>query len=384
VTKAATTLCALTADGIFDGLSIKRGAALILLNDRVVEVVQRLALPGDMPLADLGGAVIAPGLVDVQVNGGGGVLFNAEPTPAGVRAIAQAHRGFGTTALLPTIITDSPAIMEQGIAAVAAARAAGVPGIVGIHLEGPFLDPVRKGAHPAEHVRQPVPADIERLIRLASRDPQDCGVVLVTLAPNIVAPADIERLARAGIIVSLGHADATSAEAVAALAAGARGFTHLYNAMSQLSHRAPGMVGAALASPAAYCGLIVDGHHVDPVAAQAAIMAKGSRRIVLISDAMPSAAGGPDRFQLQGRDVRRSGTRLTLGDGTLAGATITLADAVIAVQRDLGFDQLSALAMATRAPAEFLDAPSLGRIECGTAVNDLIVWSSPLAAPHGV
>lgn len=325
--------------------------------------------PAGLPVEVLPGGILSAGFVDIQVNGGGGVLLNESATPEGVAAIAGAHARHGTTGLLPTVISDVREITWAAVDAVRRARAAGSAGVLGIHIEGPFLDPVRRGAHPPDCIRTIDEDDIGRLAR-AARGPDRCGAVLLTLSPAHVPPAVIERLVAAGVTVSLGHSDATADQALAALAAGASGFTHLFNAMSQLGHRAPGMVGAALASPEAYSGLIADGYHVDPVAARVALAAKPASRVVLVSDAMPPAAGGPDRFMLQGREVRRRDGRLVLADGTLAGSNLTLDEAVRFAVTRLGVPVADALAMAGANPAAWVGlADRVGHVAPGQAAS---------------
>ncbi len=359
----------LTAERVFDGEIMRTDVAVVIEGARIVEVVAKPKLDSSVPLQDLGKGMLAPGFIDLQVNGGGGILLNATPTLEGVRAIAKAHRRFGTTGLLPTVITDAPKVMEAAATAVSQAIRQGMPGVLGIHIEGPFIDPARKGAHAEQFIRRAADRDEAWLKSL------DCGEVLVTLAPNCVAPDFIRELNDAGITVSLGHSDATAEQALAALEAGATGFTHLFNAMSQMTGRAPGMVGAALAHVGASCGIIADGHHVDPVALRAAIAAyaapqKQYSQIFFVSDAMPSAAGGPDRFTLQGRPAEVVAGRLQLADGTLAGANITMRDAVRYGIGQLELDLEQALAMASLRPAQYLGlGDKLGRLRHDQRAN---------------
>jgi N-acetylglucosamine-6-phosphate deacetylase len=353
------TRFALTANRVFDGERMLAETAVVIEEGRITSVGSRREIASGDILQDLGDGLLAPGFVDVQVNGGGGVLLNDTPTPAGVRAIAEAHARFGTVALLPTAITDRPEVTRAAASAVSAAIGDGVPGVLGIHIEGPFIDVSRKGAHALEFIRKPAQADIDWPCGLK------CGRVLVTVSPNQVLPDQIRQLAGAGVIVNLGHSDASCETAQAALAAGARGFTHLFNAMSQLTGREPGMVGAALAADA-HCGLIADGHHVHPAALRVAIAAKPRGRCHFISDAMPSAAGGPASFALQGRTVSVVNGRLQLVDGTLAGATITMLDAVRYGCGSLGLTLEESLRMASLYPAAFLNLDhELGRIVPG-------------------
>lgn len=342
------TRFALKGARLFDGERFHDDKAVVIADDRIEKTVPAAALDRGLAVTDLKGGVLAPGFIDAQVNGGGGALLNENPSVAVVRRMAEAFRVFGTTSMLPTVITDDPQITRQAAEAVAAARREGVPGIIGIHIEGPFLDPRRAGAHPPQHIRPITPEDIAWLKGL------DCGIVLLTVAPSHVAPETIRTLTEAGIIVSLGHSEATAKEAQTALAAGARGFTHLFNAMSQLQNREPGMVGAALTDPESYCGIIADGHHVHPLALEITLKTKPKGRLFLVTDAMPPAAGGPPRFELQGREVIARNGRLELDAGTLAGSILTMDEAVRFCVTVLGLELGETLRMASLYPAQFL------------------------------
>ena len=342
------TPTALTGARIFDGETIREGRAVILEGGRIAGVIAAESLDPAMSRQDLGGGLLAPGFIDAQVNGGGGALLNDAPTIGTVRRIAEAHRRFGTTGLLPTVITDAMDVIRAAAQAVHDARKAGMPGVLGIHIEGPFIDERRRGAHPPQHIRPITEDDIAWLSGL------DCGTVMLTLAPSTVSPDVVRRLAASGIIVSLGHAEATAEEALTTLDAGARGFTHLFNAMSPLGHRRPGMVGAALAHAESYCGIIADGHHVDPLALRVALNAKPNGRVYLVTDAMPPAADGPPHFTLQGRTVSIRNGRLELADGTLAGSILTMDAAVRYCVNTLDVPLAEALRMASLYPAAFL------------------------------
>jgi N-acetylglucosamine-6-phosphate deacetylase len=332
---------------MFDGERLGDDRALVIEGASIGALTKVEDRPRGGEQEDLGGGILAPGFIDWQINGGGGVLFNAEPTVEGIAAIAAAHRHGGVTAFLPTVVTDAPRVLTQAL--IAAREAQGrVPGALGIHVEGPFIDPKRKGVHPAQFIRPMKEDDVNALI--AGR----AGVMIVTLAPASVPLGFISRLAKAGIIVSLGHSDATAEEAQAVFDAGACAVTHLYNAMSQLSSRSPGVVGATLSDPRIICGLIADGEHAHALAYRAALAAKGPRGVALVSDAMPPAAGGPDIFELQGRRMTRVGNKLVAEDGTLAGAAITLRDAVDYLVNALRVPLADALTMATLTPARLL------------------------------
>jgi N-acetylglucosamine-6-phosphate deacetylase len=355
---------ALTGAMVFDGDSLREGLAVLVDGPLIADVVAETRVAGGARRHELAGGVLAPGFIDLQVNGGGGIQFNAEPTPKGIRQIAEAHRRHGTTALLPTVITDAPEVMKRAIGAIAEVRAEGLPAVLGIHVEGPFIDVKRKGAHDAKFIRVMTRADVDAL------SAAECGLMMLTVAPNCVDPQMIGQLADVGVIVSLGHAEASAEEAQAALSAGARAFTHLFNAMSQLEGRAPGMVGAALADRNCFCSIIADGHHVRDMALRAAIAAKSLDRLILISDAMASAAGGPDRFELQGRPVTRVEGRLQLDDGTLAGSNLTMEAAVRYCVKNLSVRLEDALRMASLNPATLIKREKhLGRIAPGYIAN---------------
>ncbi|GLR83386.1 N-acetylglucosamine-6-phosphate deacetylase [Bradyrhizobium iriomotense] len=343
---------------IFDGEHFLDDHAVVVEGGRIAAIVPHAERPHD-DVRDLGGGLLVPGFIDVQVNGGGGVLFNADPTPEGIARIATAHRGHGTVGLLPTLVTDTPQVTAAAIAATREARHL-TAATLGIHLEGPFLDPKRKGAHELRYIRDLGPGDLTTIVEA------NCGAVMLTLAPNRVRAESIAELARHGVLISLGHSDASYAEACAAVKAGARAFTHLFNAMSAPAGREPGMVGAALDLTDPFVGIIADGHHVHEANLRIAFAAKRHDRFMLITDAMPPAADGPDQFDLQGRRVTRLEGCLRLEDGTLAGSVLTMDEAVRYAVNVTRLDLADALAMASRVPATFLRRETeLGRIAPG-------------------
>ena len=357
---------------IFTGDTTLVGHALLLGDGRVVGMAPLQSLPHDTRMQRLDG-LLAPGFVDLQVNGGGGVLFNGDPTLDGLIAIAEAHAPYGTTALLPTFITDQRSAMEAAIAAVRAALTAGVPGIVGLHLEGPFISTARRGAHDPALIRPMDDADLALIL--------DSGIerLLLTVAPEIVSPARIEQLVRGGVVVSLGHSDADADTVAAAVDAGATGVTHLFNAMSPMTGRAPGMVGMALARGELWAGLIADLHHVDPTMMRLALAAKqGPGRLLLVSDAMPLAGSDDGEFLLNGRLVSRGEDgRLTLPDGTLAGSDLTMDRAVEHAIADLELPVEEALRMASLYPARLMRMEHThGRLEAGRAADLVLLDGS--------
>lgn len=344
---------------IFDGELFHHDSVVLVDNGLIEGILPFSQRPERAIKHDLGGGILTPGLIDWQVNGGGGVLFNEVPTVAGIRSILAAHRRDGTTECLITVITDSKKIMTEALNAAKAAVGF-VPGLLGIHIEGPFIDESKAGAHPLQFIRNMSGDDKDWLLRHKS------GTMVVTLAPNRVQPAYIRDLVKNDIIVSIGHSDATDLEAINAIELGASGVTHLFNAMSPLSHRMPGVAGVGLSDKRVICGLIADGHHVANTAIKVAFAARGAKGLALVSDAMPSAAGGPDNFKLQGRKVERIGTKLTLENGTLAGSGVTLLQSVRYLVNEIGIELADALEMATHTPARFLKVNrQYGRIAPG-------------------
>lgn len=342
------TAIAYTGARVFDGNSLRDGHALVVDGARVAAITPENALSPDIARQELPGGILAPGFIDLQVNGGGGVMFNAVPTIETLATIAATHARLGATTILPTLITDTPEVTRAAIAAVVEAFQQNFPGIAGLHLEGPHLCRARKGAHAGTLIRPMAAADEDMLIAAADR----LTVLKVTLAPEAVTPEQIGRLTDAGIIVSLGHSDCTVEGAEAAQIAGATCVTHLFNAMSQMTARAPGLVGAALSNGAFSAGLIADGIHVHPANMRAALAAKAKPGgIFLVSDAMAPAGSDITRFELNGREIQRANGRLTLADGTLAGADLDLATAIRNVHA-LGVDLAEALTMATSRPAQ--------------------------------
>jgi N-acetylglucosamine-6-phosphate deacetylase len=340
-------LLALTGGRLLTPRGIVDDHALLLAGARIGAIVPADAIPPGCRTEDLLGHLLAPGFIDVQVNGGGGVLFNDAPTVAGIEAIGRAHRAFGTTGFLPTLITDDLPVMDQAMRAVEAAIDAGVPGVLGIHLEGPYLAPARCGVHDKNKFRVLDEAGVALLTSLRR------GRTLVTLAPEAVPSALILRLTDAGVIVALGHTDAPYALVREALAHGATGFTHLFNAMSSLASRAPGAVGAALESDA-WCGLILDGHHVNPCVLRLALRTRPAERFILVTDAMPSVGADRKDFSLQGRPITVRGGICRDAAGTLAGSDLDMASAVRNAAGMLGLALPAACAMASANPAAFL------------------------------
>ncbi|HEX3349077.1 MAG TPA: N-acetylglucosamine-6-phosphate deacetylase [Acetobacteraceae bacterium] len=362
------------ATRIFDGLALRDGGTVLIDGATIRGIAADLAaattrLPDD--------AILAPGFIDLQVNGGGGVMFNDATDRDTLVRMSSAHARAGTTSIFPTLISGSRSAIAAAILAVR--KSADVSGVAGLHVEGPFIAPARRGIHPERAILALTPGDIELLT-------QDIGgPLMVTLAPDVVTDSDIAALARRGVIAFAGHSDASFERTRAALAAGVAGFTHLFNAMSPFAPRAPGVVGAALADTSARAGIIVDLHHVHPAAIEIAYAALGPSRLFLVSDAMATAGSDVDTFELYGTPIRLVDGRLTDAAGTLAGAHLTMAAAVRNAVAAANIPLADALRMATATPAAAAGLQDRGRIAPGLradlvaldgALDVISVWQS--------
>jgi N-acetylglucosamine-6-phosphate deacetylase len=362
---------ALAADHVFDGTALHEDCAVLVDGGDIVQLVRWADVPQNTAVHELpAGAWLVPGFIDVQVNGGGDVLFNDEPTPTGIAAIAAAHRRFGTTGLLPTLISDTPEKMRAARDAVAIAMKSN-PSVLGIHFEGPFLSADRPGVHDPRMLRRPGARDREWVT--GWRD----GVTLITLAPEAVPEGFIAALAQAGIKVSLGHSMATYRQTRAALAEGLTGFTHLFNAMRPLASREPGPIAAALEWENCWFGMIVDGVHVD--AAMLRLALRGRAHPMLVTDAMPPVGGRRATFVLCGCTIT-AGSSCTREDGTLAGTALDMATAVRNSVRLLGMPLTEALRAATAEPARFLGlAHRLGHLAPGCRADIVALDAKDIA-----
>jgi N-acetylglucosamine-6-phosphate deacetylase len=349
---------AVTAHRVFDGYQIREDAAVVIEESQIVAVVPRADLSATMPTRRVSDdLLLAPGFIDIQVNGGGDLLFNDDPTPRTIRTIIAAHRKFGTTALLPTLISDNPSKMAAAISATESLVGT-EPGVLGIHLEGPFLSPDKVGVHDPDAIRQPTMDD------LALITTQRRGATLVTLAPEQVSADFIAKLIAAGVRVALGHSMATYAQTCFAMAQGLTGFTHLFNAMRPLESREPGPIAAALENPNTWYSLIVDNVHVAPAMVRLAL--RGYGHPILVTDAMPPVGGISSTFALHGEPVELRDGRCATYDGRLAGAYLDMATAVRNCVRTLDVSLTDALRFASVHPAEFIGrSDTLGKIAPG-------------------
>ncbi|TKB44547.1 N-acetylglucosamine-6-phosphate deacetylase [Thalassotalea mangrovi] len=353
----------------FDGEVLQSNCLVEILNGRIVHTEE---ISGIDAQAEQIQGLMAPGLIDVQVNGGGGALLNVAPSLETLDIMFNAHAQYGTTAMLPTLITDDVSVLEATADVISAALAMKKPGIIGVHFEGPHLSVPKKGVHNASYIRPISDREMAVFCR------QDLGQVMVTLAPENVAPEDIERLVNCGVHVCLGHSNADFATVNQALQAGASGFTHLFNAMSAFQSREPGMVGAALLDDNSWCGLIVDGHHVHYDSARLAIKTKQPGKIILVTDAMSPVGTDEQSFDLLGARVLRDGDRLNATTGELAGSCLDMASAVRNTVQHLQIPREEALRMASLYPAQFLSIDKrYGHLKPG-ATADFVIFDDQL------
>ncbi|WP_168075037.1 N-acetylglucosamine-6-phosphate deacetylase [Caulobacter sp. SSI4214] len=357
-------LAALFNGRVLTDAGVVDGKAVLIRNGKIAGLVDTAQIPSEAERRDLDGGLLVPGYIDTQVNGGGGVLFNDSPTVEAIAAIGAAHRRYGTTGFLPTLISDDLSVVDQALRATEQAIAQGAPGVLGIHIEGPFLSPKRKGIHDADKFRV---IDDEALALLSSLK---IGKTLVTLAPERTTPEMIQRLASAGVRVAAGHTNALYKTMRQALDHGLTGVTHLFNAMSPLTSREPGVVGAVLENQTAWAGLIVDGRHVEPVTLRIALRTRPLNRFMLVTDAMPTVGMTDKSFDLQGRHIRVVDGVCVDDHGTLAGSDLDMASAVRNATRMLDLSLEEAVMMASAAPAAFLGLDGQrGKIAPGLAAD---------------
>lgn len=362
---------AIIASRLFDGFSTFGPRAILIEAGRILDILQPDAVPINVTVTELPNGLLSSGLIDLQVNGGGGVLFNNDPTVSALQTMAEAHGYAGVSRIVPTLISDSPEVTKRAIEAVKGAQKRKISGLLGIHIEGPFLNTERNGAHQQTHLRS-IQEEDWRWIEHSKISP-----TIITLAPEKVSVSDINRLTKLGIKVNAGHTNANYAEAQAAVAAGVSGFTHLFNAMSPLTTREPGAAGAGLMLDEAWVWVIADGHHVHPQLLQLTRRAKPEGKLMLVSDAMATvgvdATQQPIAFELYGETITQEGQRLINSQGRLAGSAISLADAIYYAVNTLDWPLTEVIAMASRYPAEYLGVQQdFGRLQQGVVAD--LTW----------
>jgi N-acetylglucosamine-6-phosphate deacetylase len=354
---------------IYTGAEVLHDKAIVLESGRIRDLVDIHRVPSSLKVIDLEGACVAPGFIDLQVNGGGDVLFNDDPNPESINKIVTAHRKYGTTSLAVTLITSSEDKISGAISAVKNFELSGRDGLVGLHLEGPFINEKKAGVHPKRFVRRPSAQELSTITAAAKTT-----VKMVTLAPECVSEEIVRSLAHAGIHVSIGHSDATFDQAQTSFGWGIRFATHLYNAMSAFESRKPGVVGAALLNDKVSCGIIADGHHVHPAGLMVAERTKPPGKLFLVTDAMPPVGGSLDRFRIDDLEIFVRGGACVTSDGTLAGSALDLATAVRNCMQKAGIPLDEALRMASTYPAQTMGLyPMRGAIKPGS-IADLAVF----------
>ncbi len=363
---------ALVNGHIVTGRATASGLAVLIEDGRIADFAPTHAVPPGSDVYDLEGGTLLPGFIDLQVNGGGGVLFNDAPTVQALRTIGSAHSRFGTTGFLPTIVSADFAAIGKAIATVDDAIAAGVPGVLGIHIEGPFLNAERKGIHDTANFGV-LDAEGFALVTSLKR-----GKTMLTLAPETTSPRMIAALTKAGVLVSAGHTNASYDELAPALAAGLRGFTHLFNAMSQLVGRAPGTVGSALDDDGSWCGIIADGYHVHPASMRIALRCKGRDRLMLVTDAMPSVGSSRKSFELMGKTIIVKDGVCIGQDGTLAGSDLDMATAFRNAKSIFKLDLPDLSRLAAGNAAEFLGLERESGFIVPGARADLVLMNDEL------
>ena len=344
------------------------GLAVVVEDGQIEEICPQDQLdPNEFEVRDLGGMLLLPGFIDVQVNGGGGILFNERTDVDGIKSIAEAHYQYGTTGFLPTLISDELDVVERALRAGEQAIDEGIPGVLGVHIEGPFLNPERRGVHDQNKLRRLTAETV------ASLKPLHNGKTVLTLAPEAVDRDAVADLVSSGFIVCAGHSDASYDETILALERGLRGFTHLFNAMSQLGAREPGVVGAALDDRDSWCGVIADFHHVNPASLRIAHRCKGADKLMLVTDAMPPVGSGMKQFRLLDKIVDVSDGVCRDQNGTLAGTALDMATAVRNLMNATGVALSEAVSMASKSPAAFLRlGERVGTIDVGKRANFVV------------
>lgn len=361
MTINSATSYAVMGASIFTGDEFLDNHAVIIAGDTIAAVVPATDIPTVMPLINLEGGILAPGFIDLQVNGGGGAFFTNSPTVNAIQTMLDGHRPSGTTSMLPTLVSNTRDVHQAGVRAAGDAIAAGLSGVLGVHIEGPFFNTARRGAHNEKYIRSMEQGDIDWLVAAAAEIHP--AKIIVTLAPEKIAAGNIRQLVDAGIVVCAGHTDAHYEEIVAAVQEGLSGFTHLYNAMRQASGREPGVVGAALEDKHSWCGIIIDGHHVHAASARLAYAAKPRGKMFLVTDAMSTVGATEKSFQLYGEIIYEKNGCLVNAEGRLAGSAIGMIDAVRLNTTWVGMELAESLRMASRYPAEFIGVDHyLGRI----------------------
>ena len=359
---------ALTHGNIVSAGAILENQSVIISEGRIKAIIPDDLVPTDITVLSLGGQWLCPGFIDLQLNGCGGVLFNSAINTETLDGMHQTNLRHGCTSFLPTLITCEDSDIETAIAVTADYQKCHPQRVPGLHIEGPWLNPKRKGIHDIHHVRQPDPV----LLRLICDN--SSTIRMVTLAPEVCPAGTIEQLTEAGIVVSIGHTAATSTEVAAAIKAGACFATHLFNAMPPLTNREPGPVGAILDDPGIRAGIIADGIHVDWQNIRLAWRLLGSERLCLVTDATPAAGAQIEQFQFGGQTIYYREGKCLSAEGTIGGSALTMDRAVKHCIDQIGIPLTDAITMATASPARSIDMDQhIGQVKPGMQANLVIL-----------
>ena len=361
---------------LFDGEHFLDGMAIILEDGVIANVLPANDIDTESTVVNLEGGIIAPGFIDLQVNGGGGSFFTTDTSVEALKTIVNGQRPTGTTAMMPTLISDTREVHQAGVKAVTDAIKQGVAGVLGVHIEGPFFSLAKRGAHNETYIRSMTVEDETWLTSI-----KGCKVI-VTIAPEEVQPGQIKTLTDAGIYVCAGHTNAKYEDVVRGINEGLSGFTHLFNAMSPLAGRAPGTVGAALESESTWCGIIVDGHHGHAASVRLAYQTKPKGKLYLVSDSMSTVGAEKKSFTIYGETITEKDGALVNAQGRLAGSAIGMIDAVRISVMEVGLPLDETLRMASLYPAQYMEIDhELGRIKTGYRA-DLVYFDDNFKVKH--
>ena len=354
---------AITGSKLFNGLDFIEHKALLIDGQNIAGIVNEDDIPTDFKVQKLDGGILSPGFIDLQVNGGGGKLFNNSPDNESLNTIISAHQYFGTTSIMPTVISDSLNILQKCTDTISN-EIKNNHSLLGIHIEGPFFNVKYRGVHQKQYINT-INASYLSLFEKLDKFP-----VMLTLAPECISIKQLKHLKSLGFKILAGHTDASYDQLEEAIKYGLDGFTHLFNAMGQISAREPGVVGSALDFDKTSASIIVDLHHVHPSLINLSFKLKPKGRLFFVSDSMATINHGEPSFELYDEVVSESKGRIINSEGKLAGSSITQIDAIKNAYQKCNIPLASAISMATLYPAEYLGvAEHIGQLKKGYRAN---------------
>ena len=350
---------ALIGAQLFSGKEFFDNRALLIDGENIIDIINEHDIPKNFEIQKLNGGILSPGFIDLQVNGGGGKLFNNSPDKESLNTIIEAHQHFGTTSIMPTVISDSLNVLKRCTTTISE-EIENNKSLLGVHIEGPFFNVKYRGVHQKQYINT-INSDYLNLFENLKDFP-----VMLTLAPECISTKQLKHLKSLGFKILAGHTDASYDQLEEAIKYGLDGFTHLFNAMGQISAREPGVVGSALTFDNAAVSIIVDLHHVHPSLIQMAYKQKPQGKLFFVSDSMATIHHGEPSFELYDEIVSESKGRIINSEGKLAGSSITQIDAIKNAYQSCNIPLNEALAMASRYPAEYLGVANyLGSLKSG-------------------